>query len=113
MITVNRDELPIVGMSHEFIGRDYGVGTSIFFVNAPPGRSVRLHRHSYDEIIVVQEGRARCVVGDESREAKAGDIIVIPAGTPHSFTSIGDRPLRQMDLHANPEFVSEWLEENE
>jgi mannose-6-phosphate isomerase-like protein (cupin superfamily) len=41
----------------------------------------------------------------------AGDIIPIPAGTPHGFTNIGEAPLRQIDIHANPEFATHWLEE--
>ncbi len=111
MNLINREQLPFVGMSHEFVGKEHGVGNSIFFVTAPPGRAVRLHRHRYDEIIVVQEGCATCVVGDEDREVKAGDIIAIPAGTPHGFTNIGETPLRQIDIHASPDFVTEWLEE--
>jgi mannose-6-phosphate isomerase-like protein (cupin superfamily) len=43
---------------------------------------------------------------------KAGDIIVIPAGTPHSFVYSGDTPLRQIDIHASPKFVTEWLDED-
>lgn len=107
---IERDGLPFVGMSHEFVGLEHGIGTSIFFVTAPPGSSVRLHRHDYDEIIIVQEGRARCVVGEEERDATGGDIVVIPAGTPHGFRNVGDTPLRQIDIHASPQFVTEWLE---
>jgi mannose-6-phosphate isomerase-like protein (cupin superfamily) len=111
MKVINRHSLPFVGVSHEFVGKDHGVTTSIFFVAAPPGRKIRLHRHNYDEVIVVQEGHAVCMVGDEEREVNAGDIIPIPAGTPHSFTNIGKIPLRQIDIHAHAEFVTEWIEE--
>ena len=55
----------------------------------------------------MQEGRATCVAGDEQRDVKAGDIIVIPAGTPHRFVNSGDTPLRQIDIHVNPKFVTE------
>lgn len=109
MKVIKRDELPFVGLSYEFVGKQHGIGNSIFFVTAPPGRSVALHRHDYDEVILVQEGRARCTVGKEEREVGAGDIIVIPAGTPHAFANIGDTTLRQIDIHANPKFVTEWL----
>jgi hypothetical protein len=46
MYTVNQSQLPFVGMSHEFIGRDHG-GTNIsfFLVNGEPGRGTRLHKH--------------------------------------------------------------------
>ncbi len=66
MNNINQEKLSLVGMSREFVGKNYSVGTSIFFVTAPPGGKVRLHFHDYDEIILVQEGRAMCTVGTSS-----------------------------------------------
>ncbi len=60
--------------------------------------------------MVVQEGRATCFAGDEQREVKPGDVIVIPAGTPHGFVNTGDTPLRQIDIHANPQLITEWID---
>ena len=108
MNVIKRDKLPFVGLSHEFVGKEHGVGNSIFFVTALPGQSVRLHRHNYDELILVQEGHATRTVGKEQSEVNAGDNIVILAGTPHGFANTGDMTLR-VDIHANPEFVTEWL----
>jgi len=109
MSVINREDLPFVGMSHEFIGENHGVSISFFLVDAPPGRGPEVHRHNYDEVIVVQEGRAMCVAGDERREVGPGDIVVVPAGTPHSFVNSGNTPLRQIDIHASPRFITEWL----
>jgi mannose-6-phosphate isomerase-like protein (cupin superfamily) len=108
---VKRESLPFRDVAHEFVGKQHGVANSILFVNAPPGCQIPLHSHDYDEIIVVQEGRAQCTVNDKELEVGAGDIIPIPAGAPHGFTNIGEIPLRQIDIHANPEFVTHWLEE--
>ena len=115
MDVINRERLPFAGISHEFVGKEHGVQNSILFVTAAPNQKVSLHRHSYDEIIIVQEGRALCIVGSEEREREvhAGDIVSIPAGTPHAFRNIGDTLLRQIDVHANPEIVTQWLEEQE
>jgi mannose-6-phosphate isomerase-like protein (cupin superfamily) len=110
MNLIRREPLPFVGMSHEFVGKDHGVAASIFFVTAPPGGKVRLHWHDYDEVIIVQEGRALCTVGNEQGEARAGNVIAIPAGTPHGFTNVGEAPLVTIDIHDSPEFVSHWLE---
>ena len=34
MNVIKRDKLPFVGPSHEFVGKEHGVGNSIFFVTA-------------------------------------------------------------------------------
>jgi len=36
MNVIKRDKLPFVGLSHEFVGKEHGVGNSIFFVTALP-----------------------------------------------------------------------------
>ncbi len=107
MSVINREELPFVGMSHEFVGEKHGVGISFFLVNAPPGRGPELHRHDYDEIIIVQERRATCVAGDEQRDVKAGDIHRHSSRDAAPLRQSGDTPLRQIDIHVNPKFVTE------
>jgi quercetin dioxygenase-like cupin family protein len=112
MYIVNQSHLPFVGMSHEFIGREHGgVGVSFFVVIGEPGRGPRLHRHDYDEIGYVIEGRSKWTVGGQEREADAGDILIVRAGEPHKFINCGDGPLRQLDIHLNPTFETTWLEE--
>jgi mannose-6-phosphate isomerase-like protein (cupin superfamily) len=41
------------------------------------------------ETFVVLAGRARFRQGDEETEASAGDVLVVPSGTPHRFESLG------------------------
>ena len=114
MYAIRKEDLPFVGSSFEFVGADQGnVGVSFFLVEAQPGRGAPLHRHAYDEIVVVQEGRGLMVMGDETRETVAGDIVVVKAGTPHGFINSGEVVLRQVDLHVSPRFVQENLEPTE
>ncbi len=80
-----------------------GVNISFFLVNAPPERGPELHKHDYDEVIIVQEGRTTCVAGDVQLDVNAGDIIVIPAGTPHRFVNSGNTPPRQNRHPRHPE----------
>jgi mannose-6-phosphate isomerase-like protein (cupin superfamily) len=49
--------------------------------------------------------------GVRTRAVGTGDIVVIPAGQPHGFTNTGHTRLRQVDIHASPRFVTEWLEQ--
>jgi quercetin dioxygenase-like cupin family protein len=109
---VHQSQLPFVGMSHEFIGLDHGgVGISMFLVIAEPGRATRLHKHDYDEVVHVIEGRSKWTVDGQEREATAGDVLIVRAGEPHKFMNSGDGPLRQIDIHLNPTFETTWLEE--
>lgn len=114
MHAMRREELPFLGSSFQFAGADQGnVGVSFFLVEAKPGRGAPLHRHAYDEIVVVQEGGGRMVVGNETLETVAGDIVVVKAGTPHGFINAGESVLKQIDIHVNPRFEQENLEPTE
>ncbi len=111
MELINQSQLPFVGMSYEFIGADHGgAGISFFLVIGEPGRGTRLHKHDYDEIVYVIAGRARWIVGNEERDAVAGDVLVVKAGEPHKFISADDNPVRQIDIHLNRTFETVWLE---
>ena len=110
MLRVTQKELPFRGSSHRFVGADHGgVGVSVFLFRGMPGSGPGPHRHPYDEIQFVQEGRGRWNVNGEEFEAGAGDILVIKAGEVHSFRAIGDRPLVQLDVHLSPRFIQEDL----
>ena len=70
-----------------------------------------MHRHPYAEVFLVQEGSATFTVGEETIDVTGGQIVVAPAGIPHKFVNSGAGPLRQIDIHANDRFVTEWLED--
>jgi mannose-6-phosphate isomerase-like protein (cupin superfamily) len=44
------------------------------------------------------------------REAGAGQMVVVRPGVAHKFVNAGTGRLRQIDLHASPRFITEWLE---
>jgi quercetin dioxygenase-like cupin family protein len=112
MEILHQSQLPFVGMSHEFVGAEHSrVGISFFLVTTTElGRSIRLHKHDYDEIVYVIAGRSKWTVGNEEREASAGDVLIVKAGEPHKFMNVGEETLRQIDIHLNPTFETTWLE---
>ena len=87
-----------------------GAGVCLIFVDVEPGEGPRLHRHPYEEVFIVLEGRPRFVVGSETVEATAGQIVIVRPRVAHKFTNAGPGRLRQIDIHVSPEFVTEWLE---
>lgn len=112
MHRVRQEDLPFRGSSHHFVGADNGdVQISAFLLHAPPGRGPGPHRHPYDEVQFVREGRGHYRVGGKEFEAGPGDILVIKAGEVHSFRCIGDAPLIQVDIHLSPRFIQENLPE--
>lgn len=95
----------------ELQGRDYGASVSLIMVSTDEiGAGPRLHRHPYDETFVIQRGAAEFTVGDRVLTGRAGQIIVVPAMTPHKFAKVGDERLEMTDIHASDVFVTEWLE---
>jgi quercetin dioxygenase-like cupin family protein len=105
MSFISLEQLPFVGMSREFVGETHGAPLSAYVVVAKPGQGPPLHRHPYVEVAFTIEGSATISVGDETREVKAGAIVVIPANTPHRFVNSGQTTLRQIDIHASPCFI--------
>jgi quercetin dioxygenase-like cupin family protein len=91
--------------------RDGDTGVSYIMVEFEPGQAVRAHRHAYDEIFVVLEGSVTFTVGGDVIHASAGDTVVGPANVPHAFVNSGTGRLRQIDIHASADIVTEWLED--
>jgi len=111
-IVLNRDELPRDGHTYELEGFAHGdTDASLIWVDMPPGNGVALHKHPYKEMFVIYEGSATFTVGSVTLDAKAGQIVIVEAETPHKFVNSGETPLRQIDVHLNKQYVTEWLEE--
>ena len=111
-IILHRDELPHDGNTHEFQGYQHGdTDISFIWVDMQPGDGVRLHKHPYEEIFIIQEGLVTFTVGSSTREAQAGHIVIVPPGLPHKFMNSGEGRLRQIDIHQSPRFITQWLED--
>ncbi|MEA3011246.1 MAG: hypothetical protein QOJ91_2938 [Sphingomonadales bacterium] len=95
--------------SGEIEGAPLGGNVSIILTRL--GRSEKgpdLHRHPYDETFFVRAGGASFSDGKTIVEAKAGDMVVVPAGTPHRFDGLEDG-VEMIDIHASDRFSTEWL----
>ena len=109
---LNRDELPRDANTYEFVGSQYlDTEISFIWVDMPPVGTIRLHKHPYKEIFIIQEGVATFTVDSAIVEAHAGQIIIVPADVPHKFTNLTDRQLKQIDIHLNKQFITYWLED--
>jgi quercetin dioxygenase-like cupin family protein len=73
------------------------------------GVGPRLHRHPYAETFVIRRGSATFTVDGETVVGRAGQVLVVPAEVPHAFHT-GPDGYEGVHIHANPTFVTEWLE---
>jgi quercetin dioxygenase-like cupin family protein len=53
---------------------------------------MHVHDPPQDHVITIRSGRMRWTVEGESFDAGPGDVIVTPAGTPHSYEVLGVDP---------------------
>ena len=72
-------DLPGSERSRRFDGEDHGTAVSFFLIDYPDeGRGPELHRHAYDEVFVVAEGRARFTIDGGELVVGGGEIVVVP-----------------------------------
>lgn len=91
-----------------------GAGISIILEStSKEGVGPRLHQHPYAETFIIRRGSATFTVGAGADQrqvvGRAGQVLVVPAETPHGFKT-GPGGYEAVHIHANPEFVTEWLE---
>jgi pimeloyl-ACP methyl ester carboxylesterase/mannose-6-phosphate isomerase-like protein (cupin superfamily) len=72
-------------------GHRLGLGE---IVVAPHTAGPPQHRHAqHDEGFYVVRGTARFTVGEETHDAPAGTLVMVPPGAPHTFANPGHEPV--------------------
>jgi quercetin dioxygenase-like cupin family protein len=66
-------------------GAETGGRLSVWEHVFPKGASPPLHSHPQDETFYVVEGCLTIWLGEAVSEARAGDVVCAPAGTPHTY----------------------------
>jgi mannose-6-phosphate isomerase-like protein (cupin superfamily) len=99
------------GWNGELQGGAYGADICVIFnLLETPGGGPRLHKHPYPETFIIRTGTGLFTVGDKEITATEGQILVVPADTPHKFTNLGPGPLETIDIHESGKFITHWLE---
>jgi HTH-type transcriptional regulator, repressor for puuD len=81
--------LPLVGKWNT-VGNKVTTGITIF----GPGTQIPLHTHNVEETVMVLEGEATAVVGNERFNLVAEDVTWVPSGVPHCFINRGPGQMR-------------------
>jgi len=77
-----------------------------------PGGGMPAHTNTVEHEQYVLRGRATVGIGDELHDVREGDVLFIPAGTPHWYRVEGEEPFEFLCLVPNLPDVVEIIENN-
>jgi mannose-6-phosphate isomerase-like protein (cupin superfamily) len=97
--TLGNDHYRVVAWSGKYL--------QLTLMSIPPGDDIGLEAHpGTDQFLRLDGGRGRVQMGpaedrlDFDREVEDGWAILVPAGTWHNVTNIGDEPIRLYAVYA-------------
>lgn len=71
-----------------------GEHTQLVIMTIPPGGEIGEEVHdANDQVLSFVSGLGKAVIEGDSRQVKAGDVVVVPAGVKHNFLNDGPNPL--------------------
>ena len=70
------------------------------------GEKAEVHKKS-DQVLLMLSGKLSGKVGRKQLRLAQGDVLLIPAGTPHRFTNPGKIPAVTFNVYAPPEYPPE------
>ena len=78
---------------------------------APQTKGPPPHIHlMHDECFLVTDGTLRFIIGDEQRDAKVGDYVVVPVGAPHTFVNASDHPVTFFTTFTSAFYIESFRE---
>ena len=87
-----------------------GKNLQVTVMSIEPGHDIGLEvHHDHDQFLRIEAGRGRVQMGPSKdkltfeREVSDDWAVLVPAGSWHNITNIGDEPLKVYSLYAPPE----------
>ncbi|CDZ96507.1 RmlC-like jelly roll fold [Phaffia rhodozyma] len=92
-----------------------GLYSQVVLMTVQPGGEIGDEVHTVDQALSFTSGIGKAIVGGEEQDVKAGDLVVVPAGTQHNFINTGPNPLILYTVYSpaehNPKTVHKTKEE--
>ncbi|KAH7040685.1 cupin domain-containing protein [Microdochium trichocladiopsis] len=70
-----------------------GLYSQLVLMNVPVGGEIGEEIHTVDQILTFTSGTGVAQVAGVDQNVKAGDLVIVPAGTKHQFLNTGPTPL--------------------
>ncbi|MCL4396238.1 MAG: cupin domain-containing protein, partial [Chloroflexi bacterium] len=84
-----------------FVDRSFGaIHQSLFLIQYQPGAKIDPHDHTFEESYLILSGRVRATADGQAYDLGPGDVIWTGVGCLHSFSNVGDEPVRWIETQA-------------
>ncbi len=113
MNTLNINSIKPAGSSSAiFEGFKFAANASFFVVNSAPGKGAEKHRHPYEEIFIILDGKIEVIVDGEKQIIEGGNIAIIPPNAWHEFKNRSDHNAQMVNIHPVPKMIQKFWNEN-
>jgi len=70
-----------------------GLYSQLVLMTVPVDGEIGDEKHTVDQILTFTSGQGKATINGVDQDVKAGDLIIVPAGTQHQFINTGPTPL--------------------
>ncbi|KAF7511253.1 hypothetical protein GJ744_005150 [Endocarpon pusillum] len=70
-----------------------GLYSQLVLMTVPVDGEIGDEKHTVDQILTFTSGIGKATIAGKDQDVKAGDLIIVPAGTQHQFINTGPTPL--------------------
>jgi mannose-6-phosphate isomerase-like protein (cupin superfamily) len=86
--------------------------TQLVLMSLPPGIEIGNEVHGLDQFIRVERGTAKLVLnnGEKEYELKDDWAVIVPAGTYHNVTNVGEGDLKLYTLYSPPNHLRDTIQ---
>lgn len=82
---------------------DTGEYTQVVIMNINPGEDIGTEVHAdTDQVLYLVAGEGKVVLNKEEMPFKAGDLVLVHAGTEHNFITVGSEPMKIITTYSPP-----------
>lgn len=81
-----------------------GLYSQVVLMTVPVGGDIGDEVHTVDQALTFTSGTGKATIAGKDQDVKAGDLMVVPAGTQHQFVNTGPTPLVRNPSHFFPPF---------
>jgi mannose-6-phosphate isomerase-like protein (cupin superfamily) len=70
-----------------------GLYSQVVLMTIPVGGDIGDEVHTVDQALTFTSGKGKATINGKDQDVKAGDLMMVPAGTQHQFVNTGKDPL--------------------